>query len=103
MTGRLSSVFVRATGRQTCCCVGCRARTLRSCRQCSLRTLGHGGNADGTVTAGTTGRVRLDGMVLEKATTSVAVPVGGCVSLNDQIGWVPFGAVIVTLIREPAR
>jgi hypothetical protein len=42
-----------------------------------LRTLGHRGNVDGTLTPGTTGRVRLDGMMLEKATDSVAVPVGG--------------------------
>jgi hypothetical protein len=68
-----------------------------------LRRLGHGGNVDGTLTPGTTGRVRLDGMVLENATDSVAVPAEGCVTLNDQIGWVPFGAAIVTLIREPAR
>ncbi len=27
----------------------------------------------------------------------------GCVWLNDQIGWSPFGAVIVTRMREPAR
>ena len=55
------------------------------------------------MTPGTTGRVRLDGIVLENATDSVGVPVEGRVSLNDQIGWVPFGAAIVTLIREPAR
>jgi hypothetical protein len=42
-----------------------------------LRRLGHGGNVDGTLTPGTAGRVRLDGMELEKATDSVAVPVGG--------------------------
>jgi hypothetical protein len=68
-----------------------------------LRKLGQAGKAAGTLTPGTTGRLRLEGMVLEKAIDSVAVPVGGCVSLNDQIGWVPFGAAIVTLIREPAR
>lgn len=42
-----------------------------------MRKLGHGGNVEGTLTPGTTGRVRLDGMLLEKATDSVAVPVGG--------------------------
>jgi hypothetical protein len=68
-----------------------------------LRRLGHGGNGDGTVTPATTGSARLDGIALENATDSVAVPVGGSVSPNDQIGWVPFGAAIVTLIREPAR
>ena len=47
--------------------------------------------------------MRLDGIVLEKAIDSVAVPVGGWVSSKDQIGCVPFGAAIVTLIREPAR
>ena len=83
-------------------------------RQGSLRKLGHGGKSVGTLTPGTTGRVRLDGIVLEKATDSLAVlPRAGCVSHaaevqpvigpNDQIGCVPFGAAIVTLRREPAR
>ena len=81
-----------------------RAGNRRFCyRQGSLRKLGHGGNPAGAVRPGTTGRTRLDGMVGENATDSVALPVAGCVSPNDQIGCVPFGAAIVTLIREPRR
>jgi hypothetical protein len=38
----------------------------------------------------------------ERPTSTVAVPLGS-VSLNDQIGWSPFGALIVTRIREPVR
>jgi hypothetical protein len=34
--------------------------------------------------------------------STVAVPVGS-VSLNDQIGWSPVGAEMMTRIREPAR
>jgi hypothetical protein len=44
-----------------------------------LRRLGHAGIPVGTVTPGTIGRMRLDGMVLEKAIDSVAVVPGGCV------------------------
>jgi hypothetical protein len=47
-------------------------------RQGSFRKLWHGGRAAGTLTPETTGRVRLDGIVLEKATDSFAVlPTGG--------------------------
>lgn len=42
-------------------------------------------------------------MLDENATDSVAVPVAGCVWPNDQIGCAPFGAAIVTLMREPTR
>jgi hypothetical protein len=31
------------------------------------------------------------------------VPDVGSVSLKDQTGWVPLGAAIVSLIRDPAR
>ena len=34
---------------------------------------------------------------------TLAVVPSGCVWLNDHTGWVPFGAEIVTLMREPAR
>jgi hypothetical protein len=71
-------------------------------RHGSLRRLGHGGNGVGTLTPGTTGSTTRDGMVDENAIVAVAVPFG-CVSLNDQIGCVPFGAAIVTRMREPAR
>jgi hypothetical protein len=71
-------------------------------RHGSLRRLGHGGKPLGTPAPETTGRMRLDGMLLENAIDTLAVPVGS-VSPNDQIGWVPLGAAIVTLIREPAR
>ena len=37
------------------------------------------------------------------AIDTLAVLPSGCVWLNDQIGCVPFGAEIVTLMREPAR
>ncbi len=37
-------------------------------------------------------------MLFENATDTLAVP-AGLVWLNDQIGWVPLGAEIVTLIR----
>jgi hypothetical protein len=57
----------------------------------------------GTLTPGTIGRTRLDGMLGEKAIDSVAVVPAGCVWLNDQIGCVPLGAAMVTLMREPAR
>jgi hypothetical protein len=46
--------------------------------------------------------MRLEGMALERAIETVAVPLG-CVSAKDQMGWSPFGAVIVTRMREPAR
>ncbi len=67
-----------------------------------MRRLGHAGSPVGTVTPGTIGKVRLDGMLGEEAIDSVAVP-SGCVWENDQIGWVPLGAEIVILIREPVR
>jgi len=57
----------------------------------------------GTLMPGTIGRIRLDGMLDEKAIDSVAVVPAGCVWLNDQIGCDPLGAAIVTLMREPAR
>jgi hypothetical protein len=47
--------------------------------------------------------MRLDGMLLEWAIETVAWPPAGCVSPNDQMGWSPLGALIVTRIREPAR
>jgi hypothetical protein len=65
------------------------ARRVVPCygRQGSLRRLWQDGNAVETLTPGTTGRLRLDGMVFENATDSLAVlPAGGCVSLNAQIG-----------------
>jgi hypothetical protein len=39
---------------------------------------------------------------LERAIETFAFPFG-CVSLNDQIGWSPLGALMVTRMREPAR
>jgi hypothetical protein len=81
---------------------GARARA-QTYRQGSFRRLGHGGSPAGALTLETTGSTRLDGMVGENAIDSVAVPVDGCVSSNDQIGCVPFGAAIVTFIREPVR
>jgi hypothetical protein len=67
-----------------------------------LRRLGHGGCGVGTLTPGTTGRTRLDGMDVEKAIETV--PLGfGCVWLKDQMGCVPFGEAIVTRMRDPAR
>jgi hypothetical protein len=68
-----------------------------------LRRLGHGGRPLETLTPGTTGSVRFDGMVGENAIDSVGVAPTGCVWLNAQIGCVPFGAAMVTLIRDPAR
>jgi hypothetical protein len=53
-------------------------------------------------TLGTTGRTSLDGLRREAAIATVVVPFG-CVWPNDQIGWSPFGAAIVTRMREPAR
>src|SRR5205807_6313026 len=83
--------------------VSVRARYGVSDRHGSLRRLGHAGRPDWTFTPGTAGRIRLDGILGENAIDSVAVPVGGCVWLKDQMGCVPLGAAIVTLIREPAR
>ena len=57
----------------------------------------------GTLAPGTIGRIRLDGILGENAIDSVAVVPAGCVWPNDQIGCVPLGPAIVTLIREPAR
>ncbi len=61
----------------------------------SLRRLGHAGRGVGTCTPGTTGRMRLDGMAVEKAIDTVAFPLG-TVWPKDHTGWVPFGAEIVT-------
>jgi hypothetical protein len=71
-------------------------------RHGSLRRLGQGGKPVGTLTPETTGSMRLEGIEVDSATATVAVPLG-CVWLNDQIGCVPFGAAIVTRMREPAR
>jgi hypothetical protein len=46
--------------------------------------------------------MRLDGMDLEKAIDTVAVPLG-TVCPNDHTGWVPLGAEIVTRMLDPAR
>jgi hypothetical protein len=67
-----------------------------------LRKLGHGGSPLCTFTPGTTGRIRLEGIVFENAIDTFAAPFGS-VYLNDQTGCVPFGAEIVMRIREPAR
>jgi len=69
-------------------------------RHGSLRRLTHGGNGVGTPTPGTTGSTRLDGIVGENA-IDVVLPLGA--DGKDQIGWVPFGAAIVTRTREPVR
>ena len=71
-------------------------------RQGSLRRLGHLGSGVGTFTFGTTGSMRLEGLALEKAIDTVAVPFG-TVWLKDHTGWVPSGAEIDTRMREPAR
>src|SRR5262249_2971869 len=72
-------------------------------RQGSLRKLGHAGSAVGTLTPGTTGNTRLDGIVGENWSETVAVAPAGCVCANDQMGCVPLGAAIVTRMRDPAR
>ena len=64
---------------------------------------GTAGSPVGTLTPGTIGRVRLEGMPGENAIDTLAVVPSGCVWLNDHTGWVPLGAEIVTLMREPAR
>ena len=64
---------------------------------------GRPGRPVGTLTPGTTGRIRLDGILVEKAIDTRRGARSARVSPNDQIGCVPFGAAIVTLIREPAR
>ena len=46
--------------------------------------------------------MRLDGMDGEKEIETFPLPFG-CVWLKDQIGWVPFGAAIVTRMRDPMR
>ena len=70
--------------------------------QGSFRRLGHGGSGVGTPTPGTTGSTRLEGIVVENAIDTL--PLGlGCVWLKDHTGCVPFGAAIVTRIRDPAR
>jgi hypothetical protein len=48
-----------------------------------------------------TGRTTLDGMLFEYAIATVALPFG--VLAKAHTGWSPFGALIVTRIREPAR
>jgi hypothetical protein len=52
---------------------------------------------------GTTGRTRREGIAREEATWILAVPARGRGWEKDQIGCSPFGAEIVTRIREPAR
>ena len=42
-------------------------------------------------------------MLLPVGDRDLAPCPSGCVSPNAQIGWSPFGAEIVTRIREPAR
>jgi hypothetical protein len=49
-----------------------------------------------------TGRTTRDGFFLEWRIAMFAGFVGE-VSPNDQIGWSPFGAVIVTRMRESVR
>src|SRR5579872_674413 len=71
-------------------------------RHGSLRRLGHAGRAVGTLTPGTTGSTRLEGIDFEMATDTVAVPVGTGWA-NAHTGCVPLGAEIVTRMREPAR
>lgn len=71
-------------------------------RHGSPRKLGHGGRPVGTRTPGATGRVSLEGIFFENAIATVALPLG-LVSLNAQTGAFPLGALIVTLMREPAR
>jgi hypothetical protein len=68
-----------------------------------LRRLGQAGWPVGTATPETTGRTRLDCSLGENAIDTRDVPPIGLVSLNDQIGCVPFGAAIVTRIRVPFR
>ena len=59
------------------------------------------GAAVGTFTPGTTGSTRLDGIDLENAIETF--PWLGIVWANAHTGCVPFGAEIVTRMREPAR
>src|SRR5262249_43763783 len=72
-------------------------------RQGSLRRLGQGGSPVGTLTPATIGRVRLACMPGPNAIDTSAVVPSGFAWLNDHTGCVPFGAEIVTLMREPAR
>jgi hypothetical protein len=65
-----------------------------------LRRLAHDGIAVGTLTPGTTGSTSRDGMVEENAIEATPV---GFVWLKDQMGCVPFGAEIVTRMRDPVR
>ena len=69
-------------------------------RHGSLRRLPHDGSGVGTFTPGTTGSTSRDGIDFENAIDDVPV---GFVCANDHTGCVPFGAEIVTRIREPAR
>ena len=64
-----------------------------------MRRLGHAGSPVGTVTPGTIGSVRLEGMLGEKAIDSFAVVPAGSVWLNAHTGCVPLGAAIVTRPR----
>jgi hypothetical protein len=72
-------------------------------RQGSLRRLGQGGYPESMLSPGTTGRTSRDGCLREDDTHTFAVPFAGRGSEVDQIGWVPFGALIVTRMREPFR
>jgi hypothetical protein len=47
--------------------------------------------------------MRRDGLRREYAIATLADPFAGFVSLNDQMGCSPFGAVMVTRMREPGR
>jgi hypothetical protein len=71
-------------------------------RHGSLRRLGQGGRPPETLTPGTSGRISADGIRLENAIQTRALP-EGLGWLKDHTGWVPFGAAITTRIRDPAR
>src|SRR5262245_14029000 len=71
-------------------------------RQGSPRSPGQGGSGVGAVTPGTSGRIRRDGRLCERAIVTLAL-CRGTVSANAQTGWSPTGALTVTRIREPAR
>jgi hypothetical protein len=51
-----------------------------------LRRLGQAGSPVGTLTPGTIGSVKLDGILGENAIGSLAVPPSGCVCANDHTG-----------------
>ena len=79
------------------------SRAAAYVRHGSPRRPGHGGRPVGTLDAGHDREDQPRGHPLRVRRSRPSRVPFGCVSPKAQIGWSPFGAEIVTRIREPAR